>query len=67
MDLGKFNFLWRKPSPQEMMARELTEAKHGLLEAQTGRDYAESMVAYHTARIDRLREMLEQETRDGGF
>lgn len=51
--------LWRKPSPEEMMARELDDARRALLEALSGRDYAESMVAYHERRIDRLRSMMD--------
>jgi hypothetical protein len=42
-----------------LIARELDQARRGLLEAQTGRDYATAMVAYHETRIDRLRAQLE--------
>ena len=38
--------------------RELEEAKRSYLEACTGREYAEAMVSYHQARIDRLSEFL---------
>jgi len=54
-----FNSLWRTPSPRELIARELDEAQRSLLEAQTGRDYANAMVSYHETRIDRLRIQLE--------
>ena len=54
-----FNSLWRTPSPRELIARELDEAQRSLLEAQTGRDYANAMVSYHETRIDRLRMQLE--------
>jgi hypothetical protein len=47
------------PSPEELIARELDQARRGLLEAQTGRDYSVAMVAYHETRIDRLRALLE--------
>jgi hypothetical protein len=50
---------FRTPSPKELMARELDQARRGLLEAQTGRDYAMAMVNYHLNRIDRLRAQLE--------
>lgn len=50
---------FRTPSPEELIARELDQARRGLLEAQTGRDYAAAMVGYHEARIDRLRLQLE--------
>ena len=50
---------FRTPSPEELIARELDQARRGLLEAQTGRDYANAMVIYHETRIDRLRAQLE--------
>jgi hypothetical protein len=50
---------FRTPSQEELIARELDQARRGLLEAQTGRDYATAMVAYHETRIDRLRAQLE--------
>lgn len=51
---------FRRVSPEELMARELDDARRGLLEAQTARDYAGSMVDYHEARIVRLRTALEK-------
>jgi hypothetical protein len=51
---------FRTPSEQELIAIELDQARRGLLEAQTGRDYANAMVIYHESRIDRLRSQLEQ-------
>ncbi len=50
---------FRTPSEHELIARELDQARRGLLEAQTGRDYANAMVIYHESRIDRLRTKLE--------
>lgn len=50
---------FRRPSVNERMIQELEDARLALLEAQSGRDYAISMVAYHETRIDRLRAMLE--------
>lgn len=50
---------FRRPSVNERMIQELEDARLALLEAQTGRDYANSMVLYHEARIDRLRATLE--------
>lgn len=50
---------FRTLSPEELVARELDQARRGLLEAQTGRDYATAMVTYHETRIDRLRAQLE--------
>jgi hypothetical protein len=56
---------FRTPSPEELIARELDQARRGLLEAQTGRDYANAMVLYHETRIDRLRAQLEVMTQEG--
>ena len=53
---------FRTPSPEELIARELDQARRGLLEAQTGRDYANAMVIYHETRIERLRAQLETMT-----
>lgn len=55
----------RPPSPEVMMARELDDARRSLLEAQTARDYANSMVMYHETRIDRLRAQLDMEMQRG--
>lgn len=63
MDLSNMN-PWRRLSPEEMMARELDDARRSLLEAQSARDYANSMVTYHETRIDRLRSLLEMDVRD---
>lgn len=50
---------FRNPSPEELMARELDNARRSLLEAQSARDYANAMVLYHETRIDRLRAQME--------
>jgi hypothetical protein len=50
---------FRTLSHEEEIARELDQAKRGLREAQTGRDYANAMVSYHETRIERLRAQLE--------
>ena len=55
---------FRTPSEQELIAIELDQARRGLLEAQTGRDYANAMVIYHESRIDRLRTKLEIMTQE---
>jgi hypothetical protein len=55
---------FRTPSPEELIARELDQARRGLLEALTGRDYANAMVIYHETRIDRLRAQLEVMTQE---
>lgn len=53
-----FAFLFKKPTARELAIREKEEAERLLLEAHTGRDYADSQVAYQTARIRRIDAML---------
>lgn len=50
---------FRNPSPEELMARKLDNARRSLLEAQEARDYANSMVLFHETRIDCLRAQME--------
>lgn len=56
--MTKFKQMFAKPSPMELAARELVEAEHALLVAQTGKDWAEMSVAYNCKRIARLKEMI---------
>ena len=51
--------LFKSPSPQEIAARELEEAKRSLLEAQTAEEFARHTAAYHQERIERLSKYLE--------
>lgn len=46
--------LFRQPAPAELALRELQEARIAKLEAESGVDYAQSVVDYNTARIVRL-------------
>ena len=46
--------IYATPSAEVIALRELEEAKRKLLEAQSGREYADSMCKYHDARIKRL-------------
>ena len=50
------------PSAEVIALKELEEAKRKLLEAQTGREYADSMCKYHEARIKRLTAYLHNAT-----
>ena len=50
--------IFRKPSPLELAARELVDAEHALLVAQTGKDWAEMSVEYNTRRINRLKQHI---------
>jgi hypothetical protein len=47
-------------SRAELMQRELDQAHRSLLEAHSAREYAESMVTYHQARIERLSAALRE-------
>lgn len=44
--------------PARLAAAELKEAQRELLKAQTGLEYAQAMVTYHTARIKRLEPLV---------
>ena len=46
--------IYGTPSAEAIALRELEMAKRSLLEAQSAKEYAESMVKYHDARIRRL-------------
>lgn len=46
--------LWTTPSAEAIALRELEEAKRKLLDAQTSREYADSMVKFREAQIKRL-------------
>ena len=49
---------FRKPALAEVAARELEQAQHSLLEAQTAQEYAASVISYNEARIKRLKAFL---------
>jgi hypothetical protein len=53
--------LFRTLSPEMRAARELEQARLGVLEAHSAAEYADSMIAYHQARIERLNAFLAQE------
>ena len=46
--------IFAKPSPLALAQRELIEAEHAKLAAQSAAEYAESMVRYNQQRITRL-------------
>ena len=50
------------PSAEVLALRELENAKRSLLEAQSTREYADSMCKYHEARIKRLTAYLHSVT-----
>ena len=46
--------LWAIPTAETLALRELEDAKRKLLQAQTAREYADSMCKYREAQIKRL-------------
>jgi len=51
---------FKKPTPLEMIAGELTFAHLEKLEAETAVEYAQSIVDYNVTRIKRLNERIEE-------
>lgn len=54
-----FKNLYRTPSAEALALRELEEAKRKLLDAQTSREYADSMVKFREQQIKRLSAYLK--------
>ena len=54
--------IYATPSAEAIALKELEEAKRRLLEAQSGREYADSMCKYHESRIKRLTAYLHTAT-----
>ena len=52
--INELKKLWTTPSAEAIALRELEEAKRKLLDAQTSREYADSMVKFREAQIKRL-------------
>jgi hypothetical protein len=51
--------LWATPSAEVLALRELEDAKRQLLESQTTREYADSMVKFREQQIKRLTAYLK--------
>jgi hypothetical protein len=51
---------FKKPSPLEVIAAELAEAHLAKLQAETGVEYAQSIVDYNLKRIERLNARMEE-------
>ncbi len=62
--INKLKKLWATPSAEALALRELEESKRRLLEAQTAREYAESMCKYREAQIKRLTAYLHKATEE---
>lgn len=56
--------VYTTPSAEAIALRELENAKRSLLEAQSTREYADSMCKYHEARIKRLTTYLHKATEE---
>jgi len=56
--------IYTTPSAEAIALRELEESKRRLLDAQTGREYADSMCKFHEAKIRRLTVYLHKATEE---
>ena len=56
--------MWSTPSAEVIALRELEDAKRKLLEAQTSREYAESMCKFREMQIKRLTTYLHKATEE---
>ena len=56
--------LWSTPSAEVIALRELEDAKRKLLDAQTSREYAESMCKFREMQIKRLTTYLHKATEE---
>lgn len=60
--VGWVKGLFTDPSAETMALRELEDAKRRMLEAQTAREYADSMCKYRESQIKRLTTYLHKAT-----
>jgi hypothetical protein len=58
----RFLSLFQTPSPVEIAARELDEARRQLLQSQSAAEYATRISAYHLDRIKRLQTYIKDQT-----
>ena len=56
-----YNILFRKLTAIDCVIAELEEAEHSLLKAETGVEYAQSLVAYNKARVKRLSAYIKEQ------
>lgn len=55
--------MFKRKTPLQIVADELNEATMALLQAESGVEYANSLVAYNKARCNRLRSYLIEESK----
>ena len=60
--MNELKKLWSTPSAEAIALRELEDAKRKLLEAQTSREYAESMCKFREMQIKRLTAYIKENT-----
>jgi hypothetical protein len=56
--------VYTTPSAEQLALRELEDGKRRLLEAQSSREYADSMCKYYESKIKRLTNYLHKATED---
>ena len=59
-NMKKLLDLFKRPTPLQVIAAGLAEAHLSLLEAETAVEYAQSVVSYNVARIERLNKRREE-------
>jgi hypothetical protein len=52
--------LWTTPTAEELALRELEDSKRRLLQAQTAREYADSMCKYRETQVGRLTAYIKE-------
>ena len=62
--LAKVRQLFIRPSPLELAIKELCDAEHSRLEAQSATEYANSVVLYNDKRIARLIRYINESTKE---
>jgi hypothetical protein len=58
--LEQLKKLWTIPTAEELALRELEDSKRRLLQAQTAREYADSMCKYRETQVRRLTAYIKE-------
>ena len=61
--IDEVKLLLKRPTSLQIMANELAEAEMSLLKAETGVEYAVSMVSYNKARVKRLKAYITEQNK----
>jgi hypothetical protein len=56
--------IFKRVTPLQVAINELTEAEFSLLKAETGVEYANSLVSYNKARITRLKSFVKAQLKE---